>query len=206
MKSPWNRITVNSSGFVVTQLQSRQVNCPTPKTLLAHVSKSTKLILNRLGVFTVSSFHAYICARSPSMLTNVISGRGNNSRRRSTGGITSGPSSATGERRGQRGQRSFELSGEKVIKLMVPPEETVQTVYVKGSETVEELLWSVMTERQLSPPDYFIRLIKSTPSDPQSHDHYVPLRHEQIDSFPVHDMIEVLPQNTVSGRTDSSVN
>lgn len=81
-----------------------------------------------------------------------------------------------------------------MIKLMVPPEETVHTVYVKGSETVEELLWSVMTERQLSPPDYFIRLIKPSPSDPQSHDHHVPLRHEQIDSFPVHDMIEVLPK------------
>ena len=167
---------------------------PNPKTLLAHVSKSTKLILNRLGVFTVSSFHAYICARSPSMLTNVISGRGNNSRRRSTGGITSGRSSATpGDRRGRiSGQRSFELTGDKLIKLMIPPDETVHTVYVKGSETVEELLWSVMSDRQLSPPDYFIRLIKSN-SD-SSIEHYVPLRHEQIDHFPVHDMIEILPK------------
>lgn len=170
---------------------------PNPKTLLAHVSKSTKLILNRLGVFTVSSFHAYICARSPSMLTNVISGRGNNSRRRSNGGITSGRSSATGDRRGGAGrgvsgQRSFELTGDKLIKFMIPPEDTIHTVYVKGSETVEELLWSVITERGLSPPDYFVRLIKS---NGDSHtEHYVPLRHEQIDHFPVHDMIEILPK------------
>lgn len=169
---------------------------PNPKTLLAHVSKSTKLILNRLGVFTVSSFHAYICARSPSMLTNVISGRGNNSRRRSTGGITSGRTSATGDRRGGRGvsgQRSFELTGDKLIKLMIPPEDAVHSVYVKGSETVEELLWSVMTDRQLSPPDYFIRLIKSN-GEQQPAEHYAPLRHEQIDHFPPHDMIEILPK------------
>lgn len=40
------------------------VELPHPKTLLMHVSKPTKLILNKLGVFTVSSFHAYVCARA----------------------------------------------------------------------------------------------------------------------------------------------
>ena len=33
-------------------------------------------MLNLLGVFTVSSFHAYICARSPSLLSNLLAGRG----------------------------------------------------------------------------------------------------------------------------------
>jgi hypothetical protein len=33
-------------------------------------------VLNLLGVFTVSSFHAYICARSPSLLSNLLAGRG----------------------------------------------------------------------------------------------------------------------------------
>jgi len=52
-----------------------------PQSLLTHVSRSTKNTLNRLGVFTVSSFHAYICARSPSLLNNLLAGRGATRRR-----------------------------------------------------------------------------------------------------------------------------
>ena len=51
------------------------------QSLLTHVSRSTKNTLNRLGVFTVSSFHAYICARSPSLLNNLLAGRGATRRR-----------------------------------------------------------------------------------------------------------------------------
>ena len=36
--------------------------------------QSTKAVLNLLGVFTVSSFHAFICARSPSLLSNLLAG------------------------------------------------------------------------------------------------------------------------------------
>lgn len=45
------------------------------------MSRTTKTVLNRLGVFTVSSFHAYICARSPSLLNNLLAGRGATKRR-----------------------------------------------------------------------------------------------------------------------------
>lgn len=158
---------------------------PNPKTLLAHVSKSTKMVLNRLGVFTVSSFHAYICARSPSMLTNVISGRSNNSRRRSAGGITARASRSSSMAVDRNRSRS---SGDKLLRLIVPPDDSIHPVYVKGSETVEELLWSVLTEKQLSPIDYYLRLKKP------NGDFYVPARHEQIDQFPPYDALEVLPK------------
>ena len=49
--------------------------------VLTQVTQSTKQTLNRLGVFTVSSFHAYICARSPSLLNNLLAGRGATKRR-----------------------------------------------------------------------------------------------------------------------------
>ena len=49
--------------------------------VLTQVTASTKQTLNRLGVFTVSSFHAYICARSPSLLNNLLAGRGATKRR-----------------------------------------------------------------------------------------------------------------------------
>ncbi|KAJ8887518.1 hypothetical protein PR048_013734 [Dryococelus australis] len=51
------------------------------QSLLTHVSRATKGTLNRLGVFTVSSFHAFICARSPSLLNNLLAGRGATKRR-----------------------------------------------------------------------------------------------------------------------------
>lgn len=51
------------------------------QSLLTHVSRPTKNILNKLGVFTVSSFHAFICARSPSLLNNLLAGRGATKRR-----------------------------------------------------------------------------------------------------------------------------
>lgn len=52
-----------------------------PQSLLTHVSRPTKNTLNKLGVFTVSSFHAFICARSPSLLNNLLAGRGATKRR-----------------------------------------------------------------------------------------------------------------------------
>lgn len=39
------------------------IDLPHPRSLLMHVSKPTKLLLIELGVFTVSSFHAYVHAR-----------------------------------------------------------------------------------------------------------------------------------------------
>lgn len=51
-------------------------NCFLLQSLLSHVSRTTKNTLNRLGVFTVSSFHAFVCARSPSLLSNLLAGRG----------------------------------------------------------------------------------------------------------------------------------
>ena len=32
---------------------------------MSYVSKQTKAILSRIGVFTVTSFHALVCARAP---------------------------------------------------------------------------------------------------------------------------------------------
>lgn len=173
---------------------------PNPKTLLAYVSKTTKSILNRLGVFTVSSFHAYICARSPSMLTNVISGRGNTCRRRSGSArsssqrtsSTTGSGAAAGSRSSSAGRgagnETVSTSGDKLLRLILPPDDSLCPVYVKGSETVEELLWSVLTDKHLSPIDHFLRLKKP------SGEYYVPARHESVDLFPAFDAAEVLPK------------
>lgn len=153
---------------------------PNPKTLLAHVSKPTKLTLNRLGVFTVSSFHAYICARSPSMLTNVVTGRG--LQRRRPGG--SRPMSRAGSRQGSVNREP----GDRMLQLLLPPDESPTTIYVRGNETVEELLWAALGDKQLQPNDYFLRLRRI------NQEPYTPTRHDTLDQFPLHEAVEVLPK------------
>ncbi|XP_048240466.1 protein still life, isoform SIF type 1-like isoform X4 [Haliotis rufescens] len=53
----------------VASLQGTEL--PNPKVLLANASKATKTTLGRLGIFTVTSFHALVCARKPLILPNI---------------------------------------------------------------------------------------------------------------------------------------
>ena len=78
--------------------------------VLCQVNQSTKAVLNLLGVFTVSSFHAYICARSPSLLSNLLAGRGA-SRKRSLPTNQSLEQNTSGDRQNSLGMpssKSFE--------------------------------------------------------------------------------------------------
>lgn len=59
-----NQGAPSSSGTTQTLLST--IDLPHPRSLLMHVSKPTKLLLIKLGVFTVSSFHAYIHAKQGS--------------------------------------------------------------------------------------------------------------------------------------------
>ncbi|XP_053211612.1 protein still life, isoform SIF type 1-like isoform X2 [Panonychus citri] len=176
---------------------------PNPKTLLAHVSKPTKSILNRLGVFTVSSFHAYLCARSPSTLKNIISSRGSTRRRgvsssspAPTSAMASGAISASTRSLSRHSSgskiaassglsRSAELPSDKLVQMILPPDDSIHTVHVRGTETVEDLLWLVFTEKQMSPNDYFIRCKRL------NGEHYIPSRHEVVDHLPPFEVMEV---------------
>ncbi|XP_067338990.1 rho guanine nucleotide exchange factor TIAM2 [Channa argus] len=56
---------------------------PNPKSLLAVASRPSKSMLGRLGVFSVSSFHALVCSRGEVMLRRgCLSRSGGNNRRR----------------------------------------------------------------------------------------------------------------------------
>ncbi|RWS28354.1 hypothetical protein B4U80_04821, partial [Leptotrombidium deliense] len=169
---------------------------PNPKTLLAHVSKPTKAVLNRLGVFTVSSFHAYICARSPgSVLNSIISARGGTRRRGPSVVMGAGSSGSTrslsrnsslSSRPGSAGlSRSAELPSDKLLQIMLPPDDQMHSIHVRGNETVEDLLWMALTDKQISPNDYFVRVKRV------NGEFYVPPRHEVIDHLPVHDYVQI---------------
>ncbi|XP_077487410.1 guanine nucleotide exchange factor still life isoform X2 [Amblyomma americanum] len=152
---------------------------PNPKNLLTHVSKATKATLNKLGVFTVSSFHAYICARSPSLLTNLLSGRGA-TKRRSRAALSRSNSSKLLSMPSSSLQSSLDLPalGEKSVKINLPDNQAV-IVGVRDNMTVEEVLWVACSRRQLSPNDHFLRFRRRKDSD----ECYVAARTEIFDNL-----------------------
>ncbi|KAI9558969.1 hypothetical protein GHT06_015758 [Daphnia sinensis] len=167
---------------------------PNPKSLLTHVSRSTKHTLNRLGIFTVSSFHAYICARSPSLLNNLLAGRGA-TRRRAVAAPTLSRSNSLSSRKSQsvaaassqHGGHHHE--GDRQFRVNLPDGQTA-TVNLKDNMTVEEFLASACGKRGLNAAEHFVRVKKRRDMD--NSNHFVPHRTDLIDSYvPSHELVEI---------------
>ncbi|KAL1400986.1 hypothetical protein pipiens_006983 [Culex pipiens pipiens] len=155
---------------------------PNPKSLLTHVSRPTKNTLNKLGVFTVSSFHAFICARSPSLLNNLLAGRGATKRRPP---ILSRSNSGSSRRSMQMGNRD---DAEKSYKVALP-ENTFATVYLREGMSVEEFLASACQRKNLNPMEHFVRVKKRR--DMEDHNYFVPHRNDLIETYlHTHEMVE----------------
>ncbi|XP_023316626.1 protein still life, isoform SIF type 1 isoform X1 [Trichogramma pretiosum] len=164
----------------MASLQSGEL--PNPKSLLTHVSRATKQMLNKLGVFTVSSFHAYICARSPSLLNNLLAGRGATKRRplllsRSNSGSS---------------RRSLQISRDddkNVVKVTVPENQLV-SVFLRDGMTVEEFLASACSRKGLNAMEHFVRVKKRR--DMEDHNYFVPHRSDVIETYlHTHEIVEV---------------
>ncbi|XP_045119111.1 protein still life, isoform SIF type 1-like isoform X12 [Portunus trituberculatus] len=155
---------------------------PNPKGLLTHVSRTTKTVLNRLGVFTVSSFHAYICARSPSLLNNLLAGRGATKRR----APMLSRSNSVSRRSLQMHQA---LEGEKQYKVNLPDNQTV-TISLKDSMTVEEFLVAACGRKNLSPMEHFVRVRKRR--ELEESNYFVPHRTDLIENYlATHELVEI---------------
>ncbi|XP_021697786.1 protein still life, isoform SIF type 1 isoform X2 [Aedes aegypti] len=156
---------------------------PNPKSLLTHVSRPTKNTLNKLGVFTVSSFHAFICARSPSLLNNLLAGRGATKRRPP---ILSRSNSGSSRRSMQMNTRD---EPEKSYKVALP-ENTFATVYLREGMSVEEFLASACQRKNLNPMEHFVRVKKRR--EMEDHNYFVPHRNDLIETYlHTHEMVEV---------------
>ncbi|KAK9888783.1 hypothetical protein WA026_001008 [Henosepilachna vigintioctopunctata] len=156
---------------------------PNPKSLLTHVSRTTKNTLNKLGVFTVSSFHAFICARSPSLLNNLLAGRGATKRRPP---MLSRSNSGSSRRSMQMNSRD---DIEKNIKVSLPDNATT-TVYVRESMSVDEFLASACARKNLNSTEHFIRVKKRR--EMEDHNYFVPHRSDLIDTYlHTHEVVEV---------------
>ncbi|XP_060813467.1 protein still life, isoform SIF type 1 isoform X4 [Bombus pascuorum] len=164
----------------MASLQSGEL--PNPKSLLTHVSRATKQTLNKLGVFTVSSFHAFICARSPSLLNNLLAGRGATKRRPPLLSRSNSGSS----------RRSLQISSrddEKTVKVYVPENQLV-SVFVRDAMTVEEFLASACNRKNLNPMEHFVRVKKRR--DMEDHNYFVPHRTDMIETYlHTHEIVEV---------------
>ncbi|XP_061377830.1 protein still life, isoform SIF type 1 isoform X6 [Danaus plexippus] len=164
----------------MASLQSGEL--PNPKSLLTHVSRGTKTTLNKLGVFTVSSFHAFICARSPSLLNNLLAGRGATKRRAPNLSRSNSGSS----------RRSMQMSreeGEAAVRVSLP-EGTTATVGVREGMSVEEFLAAACARRSLNPLEHFVRVKKRR--DMEDHNYFVPHRSDLIETYlHTHEVVEV---------------
>ncbi|XP_062530922.1 protein still life, isoform SIF type 1 isoform X5 [Bombyx mori] len=164
----------------MASLQSGEL--PNPKSLLTHVSRGTKSTLNKLGVFTVSSFHAFICARSPSLLNNLLAGRGATKRRPPNLSRSNSASS----------RRSMQMSredGEAAVRVSLP-EGTTATVGVREGMSVEEFLAAACVRRSLNPLEHFVRVKKRR--DMEDHNYFVPHRSDLIETYlHTHEVVEV---------------
>ncbi|XP_046615462.1 protein still life, isoform SIF type 1 isoform X3 [Neodiprion virginianus] len=164
----------------MASLQSGEL--PNPKSLLTHVSRATKQTLNKLGVFTVSSFHAFICARSPSLLNNLLAGRGATKRRPPLLSRSNSGSS----------KRSLQISSrdeEKTVKVSVPENQLV-SVFLRDAMSVEEFLASACSRKSLNPMEHFVRVKKRR--DMEDHNYFVPHRTDLIETYlHTHEIVEV---------------
>ncbi|KAK8732086.1 hypothetical protein OTU49_007177 [Cherax quadricarinatus] len=156
---------------------------PNPKGLLTHVSRTTKTVLNRLGVFTVSSFHAYICARSPSLLNNLLAGRGATKRRAP---MLSRSNSVSSRRSLQMQQQ---LEGEKQYKVNLPDNQIV-SISLKDSMSVEEFLVAACGRKNLNPMEHFVRVKKRR--ELEETNYFVPHRTDLIENYlATHEVVEI---------------
>eukprot|EP00090_Calanus_glacialis_P043179 TRINITY_DN7639_c0_g1_i2.p1 TRINITY_DN7639_c0_g1~~TRINITY_DN7639_c0_g1_i2.p1 ORF type:complete len:2132 (+),score=281.42 TRINITY_DN7639_c0_g1_i2:95-6490(+) len=166
----------------MASLQSGEL--PNPKGVLTQISRPTKSTLNRLGVFTVSSLHAYICARSPSLLNNLLAGRGATKRRAP---MLSRSNSASG-RRSLQGS-GMNIESDKHVQVTLPDHQLV-TVFLRDAMTVEEFLAAGCIKKGLSPVEHFIRVKKRR--DMPNLNYFVPHRSDLIETYlSTHEVVEV---------------
>nr|XP_020040641.1 T-lymphoma invasion and metastasis-inducing protein 2 [Castor canadensis] len=179
---------------------------PNPKSLLAAASRLSKLALGRLGVLSVSSFHALVCSRDDSALrkrTLSLTQRGRNKK----GIFSSLKGLDTLARKGKEKRASItqvdellHLYGSAVDSAPRHNMWDIQTyihfqdnqgvtVTIKPEHKVEDILTLACKMRQLEPSHYGLQLRKAVD---ESSEWRVPALYEYMQEQ-VYDEIEVFP-------------
>ncbi|XP_071133546.1 protein still life, isoform SIF type 1-like isoform X4 [Mytilus edulis] len=176
----------------ISTLQGSEL--PNPKVLLANASKTTKATLGKLGVFTVTSFHALVAARRPLIVPNIygkgshkggmLSPRGDGTFKYSTKVTTPASNLDTSSvykatdidgvvaeiyRDVPDGLSDNSMSEDSAIaetlsRISLPNQQTI-LVNVNKHTIIQDLLESVCGKRQLNIEDHYVRV--KLPSAPQ---------------------------------------
>ncbi|XP_036078837.1 T-lymphoma invasion and metastasis-inducing protein 2 isoform X1 [Rousettus aegyptiacus] len=181
---------------------------PNPKSLLAATSRPSKLALGRLGVLSVSSFHALVCSRDDSAFrkrTLSLTQRG----RHKKGIFSSLKGLDTLARKGKEKRSSItqvddllHMYGSAADGVSRDNAWEVQTyvhfqdnqgvsVTIKPEHRVEDILTLACKMRQLEPSHYGLQLRKSVDENTE---YCVPAPYEFMQEQ-VYDEIEVFPLN-----------
>ncbi|XP_029079674.1 T-lymphoma invasion and metastasis-inducing protein 2 isoform X2 [Monodon monoceros] len=181
---------------------------PNPKSLLAAASRPSKLALGRLGVLSVSSFHALVCSRDDSALrkrTLSLTQRG----RHKKGLFSSLKGLDTLARKGKEKRPSItqvddllhiygsavdrvprDGSWESQTDVQFQDHQAV-TVMIKPEHRVEDILTLACKMRQLEPSHYGLQLRKLVDENVE---YSIPAPYEYMQEQ-VYDDIEVFPLN-----------
>uniref|UniRef100_A0A8C8WGK3 TIAM Rac1 associated GEF 2 n=1 Tax=Panthera leo TaxID=9689 RepID=A0A8C8WGK3_PANLE len=183
---------------------------PNPKSLLAAASRPSKLALGRLGILSVSSFHALVCSRDDSALrkrTLSLTQRARNKK----GIFSSLKGLDTLARKGKEKRPSVTQASSSVDELLhiygstadgVPRDNTWEvqtyvhfqdnqgvTVTIKPEHRVEDILTLACKMRQLEPSHYGLQLRRLVDENVED---CVPAPYECMQEQ-VYDEIEIFP-------------
>ncbi|KAI5773778.1 TIAM2 [Gulo gulo luscus] len=181
---------------------------PNPKSLLAAASRPSKLALGRLGILSVSSFHALVCSRDDSALrkrTLSLTQRGRNKK-----GIFSSLKGLDTLARKGKEKRPSVTQVDELLHIYgsaadgVPRDNTWEvqtyvhfqdnqgvTVMIKPEHRVEDILTLACKMRQLEPSHYGLQLRKLVD---ENIEYCVPALYEFMQEQ-VYDEIEIFPLN-----------
>ncbi|XP_038510431.1 T-lymphoma invasion and metastasis-inducing protein 2 isoform X1 [Canis lupus familiaris] len=179
---------------------------PNPKSLLAAASRPSKLALGRLGILSVSSFHALVCSRDDSAFrkrTLSLTQRGRNKK-----GIFSSLKGLDTLARKGKEKRPSVTQVDELLHIYgstangVPRDNTWEaqtyvhfqdnqgvTVMIKPEHRVEDILTLACKMRQLEPSHYGLQLRKLVDENTE---YCIPAPYEYMQEQ-VYDEIEIFP-------------
>merc|ERR1740128_226406 len=125
---------------------------------------------------------------SPSLLNNLLAGRGA-TRRRAVAPVLSRSNSLSSRKSQSMVSSHAATDADKLFKVNLPDGQTA-TVTLKENMTVEEFLASACVKRGLNAAEHFVRVKKRRDMD--NSNHFVPHRTDLIDSYvPSHEVVEI---------------
>ncbi|XP_064629838.1 protein still life, isoforms C/SIF type 2-like isoform X4 [Lineus longissimus] len=170
----------------VASLQGTEL--PNPKNLLTNASKTTKTLLNRLGVFTMTAFHALVSARSPIAAAKYYKSSRKKLRQRpklkrsdkDVVDLTPIEHDSAEERFAEKTPNI----GDSLVRIVTPGKQQI-VLPIHDKLTVEELLDMASMKRRLNERDYYLRFRK-----PNSED-YLAVKKDMIVKKLIFDQIEL---------------